>query len=98
MAERNKPHNGRDRDGNRRVRQADVDDMLEEPGGTGFVRDDVRLGGAVADIGSQAGQHAQHLGDIISDNRDDVERATGRVRPVRGNGGTRGSGKRNGRR
>lgn len=96
MAERNKPHNGRDRDGNRRVRQADVDDLLEDPSGSDFVRDDVRLGGAVADVGPQAGQYAQRLGDMIDNNRDDVGRATGK-RSL-GNGGTRGRGKRHGRR
>ncbi len=96
MAERNKPHNGRDRDGNRRVRQADVDELLEDPGGTDFVRDDVRLGGAIADIGPQAGQYAERLGDMIAENREDVSRAIGK--PSLGNGGTRGRGKRHGRR
>ena len=51
MSERNKPHNGRDTDGRFRVRQADVEDLLASPEGTDFVRDDVRLGGAIADTG-----------------------------------------------
>ncbi len=96
MAERNKPHNGRDLDGNRRVREADVDELLEDPGGTDFVRDDIRLGGAIADTGPRAGQQAQHIGDMIDENRNDVGRATGN-RSL-GNGGTRGRGKRPGRR
>ena len=31
MSERHKPHNGRDRDGHFKVRQADLDDLLESP-------------------------------------------------------------------
>jgi hypothetical protein len=80
MSERHKTHNGRDLDGHFRVRQADVDDLLEDPAGPDIVRDDVRLGGAVADIGPQAGLHARHIGEVIEDNRSDVERATGRDR------------------
>jgi hypothetical protein len=80
MAERNKPHNGRDLDGNFRVRQADVDDLLENPDGPDLVRDDVRLGGAIADTGPNAGMHAKEIGDLIADNREDVGRATGRSR------------------
>jgi hypothetical protein len=78
MADRHNPHNGRDVDGRFRVRQADVDDLLENPNGEDLVRDDVRLGGAVADTGGQAGIHAQHIGDLIAENRDDVGRVTGR--------------------
>jgi hypothetical protein len=80
MSERNKTHNGRDVDGNFRVRQADVDDLLEDPAGPEIVRDDVRLGGAVADIGPHAGDAARHIGEMIEDNRSDVNRATGRDR------------------
>ena len=43
MSERHKTHNGRDVDGRFRVRQADVEDLLTEPNGADFVRDDVRL-------------------------------------------------------
>lgn len=78
MSERNKTHNGRDVDGRFRVRQADVDDILEDPNGTDFVRDDVRLGGAVADTGAHAADRAKEIGDLIETNRDDVKRVTGK--------------------
>jgi hypothetical protein len=75
MSERNKPHNGRDLDGHFKVRQADVDDLQTDPNGAEFLRDDVRLGGAVADIGPQAGQHGAHVADLIAENRENVQRA-----------------------
>jgi hypothetical protein len=78
VSDHKKPHNGRDTDGRFRVRQADVDDLLADPNGTDFVRDDVRLGGAVADTGPNAAEPARHIGELISENRDDVDRATGR--------------------
>ncbi len=78
MSERNKTHNGRDVDGRFRVRQADVEEVLEDPNGTDFVRDDVRLGGAVADTGPHAADRAKEIGDLIETNRDDVNRATGK--------------------
>ncbi len=86
MAERNKPHNGRDLDGNYRVRQADVEDLLENPDGSDIVRDDVRLGGAIADTGPSAGMHAKEIGDMISENQDNVGRAIGRSRNNKRNG------------
>lgn len=89
MTERRKTHNGRDVDGRFRVRQADVDDLLEDPAGIDVVRDDVRLGGAVADTGPQAGGHARHIGELIDENQTDVGRATGRQQSSR-----RGRGKR----
>lgn len=78
MSERNKTHNGRDVDGNFKVKQADVDDLRTDPEGTDYIRDDVRLGGAVEDIGPQAGQRGQHIGELVEDNREDVNRVTGR--------------------
>lgn len=78
MAERKKTHNGRDVDGRFRVRQADVDDILEDPSGVELVRDDVRLGGAIADVGPTAGLHAREIGELIEQNRKDVGRVTGR--------------------
>ena len=81
MSERNKPHNGRDTDGRFRVRQADVEELLTDPDGIDFVRDDVRLGGAVADTGPLAADKAREIGDLIATNRDDVDRATGRIDP-----------------
>ena len=79
MSERNKTHNGRDVDGRFRVRQADVDDLLTEPEGTDLVRDDVRLGGAIADTGPHAADKAREIGELIEENREDVDRATGKV-------------------
>jgi hypothetical protein len=80
MTDRHKTHNGRDLDGKFRVRQADVDDVLEDPEGTDIIRDDVRLGGAVADVGPHAGTHAREITEMIDTNRDDISRATGRGR------------------
>jgi hypothetical protein len=91
MSERHKTHNGRDVDGRFRVRQQDVDDLLEDPAGVDAVRDDVRLGGAIADVGPQAGLRAQHISEVIDENREDVEKATGasESRGKRGSGGSR---------
>ena len=80
MSDHRKPHNGRDLDGNFRVRQVDVEEVLEDPHGEDYIRDDVRLGGAVADTGPNAGEPARHIGELIDENRDDVGRATGRTR------------------
>jgi hypothetical protein len=74
MSERNKTHNGRDRDGNFRVKQADVDDTLADPQGEEFVRDDVRLGGAVADTGAHAGERGEQVERLVADNREEVEK------------------------
>jgi hypothetical protein len=58
------------------------------------VRDDVRLGGAVADTGPQAGRHAKVIGELIDENRTDVGRAAG----SRGRGtGSRQQSRRSGR-
>ena len=79
MSERRKPHNGRDRSGHFKVKQADVEDLQTNPDGSDFVRDDVRLGGAVADTGPTAGQLGEHIGELVTSNRDDVDRVTGRA-------------------
>ena len=76
MSDRNKPHNGRDSDGNFRVKRVDVDDTETDPEGADILRDDVRAGGAVADIGAQAGQRAAEIGERIAENRDNVKRLT----------------------
>ena len=76
MADHRKTHNGRDVDGRFRVRQADVEDLLEDPSGQDLVRDDVRLGGAVADVGPQAGLNSRHIGELIEENLEDVTRVT----------------------
>jgi len=82
MSERRKTHNGRDVSGHFKVKQADVDDLETDRDGADFIRDDVRLGGAVADTGATAGQLGEHIGDLVDTNREDVDRATGR-RPAR---------------
>lgn len=75
MSERHKPHNGRDRSGHFRVKQADVEDLRSDPQGEDFVRDDVRLGGAIEDTGPGAGQTGKRIGELVEDNRDDVRQA-----------------------
>ena len=75
MSERNKPHNGRDKSGHFKVKQADVEDLRTEPDCEKFLRDDVRLGGAVEDVGLDAGQRGKHIGDLVEKNREDVEQA-----------------------
>lgn len=78
MSERNKTHNGRDVDGNFKVKQADVEDLRTDPDGPAHLEDDVRLGGAVEDTGPHAGELGAHIGDLVADNRDNVDRVVGR--------------------
>ena len=80
MSERNKPHNGRDTSGHFKVKQADVEELAADPRDN-FVRDDVRLGGAVEDIGPGAGERGEHIGDLVEANREDVERLVDRDTP-----------------
>ena len=75
MSERKKPHNGRDLDGDMRVKRADFDDKLAGPDGPELIRDDVRLGGAVADTGLHAGERAAKISELVEQNREDVSRA-----------------------
>jgi hypothetical protein len=86
MSERNRPHKGRDVDGRYRVRLADVDELLEDPSGVDYIRDDVRLGGAVADTGPDAGKRAERIQHLVEQNRNDVERL---VKPAPRNGSKR---------
>ncbi len=79
MSKRSRPHNGRDLDGHFKVKQADVEDLETDPGGVDFIRDDVRLGGAVADTGAHAGQHAMHIHELVEENRENVDKLTGKV-------------------
>jgi hypothetical protein len=72
MSERNKPHNGRDRSGHFKVKQDDVEELLVQPGGEEFVRDDIRLGGAIEDTGASAGQRGERIGELIEQNREEV--------------------------
>ena len=76
MSVRKEPHNGRDMSGHFKVKREDVDDLRADPQGEEFIQDDVRLGGAVADIGPNAGERGARIGDAIEQNRADVERAT----------------------
>jgi len=80
MSERQKPHNGRDLDGRFKVRQADVDDLLADPDGAAHVQDDVRLGGAVEDVGADAASRAKEIGHQIEENRYEVDHLLGRDR------------------
>lgn len=86
MSERHKPHNGRDLDGKFKVRQADVDDLLADPDGADHVQDDVRLGGAVEDVGADAARHAEEIGREIDLNRFEVDHLVGRDREPRKGG------------
>jgi hypothetical protein len=72
MSERNKPHNGRDQSGHHKVRREDVDDLLENPKGVDYLRDDVRLGGAVEDTGPGAARAAENIEKLIANNEDEV--------------------------
>lgn len=78
MSDRQKPHNGRDLDGQHKVKRVDVDDLRTDPRGEDFMRDDVRLGGAVEDTGAHAGEHAERIADLVNTNRENVSRVTGR--------------------
>ncbi|MEX2154340.1 MAG: hypothetical protein WD825_13455 [Gemmatimonadaceae bacterium] len=73
MSERNKPHNGRDRSGHFKVKREDVDELRSQPDGEDFVRDDVRLAGAVEDTGPGAGERGKRIEQLVEQNRDDIE-------------------------
>lgn len=77
MSERHKTHNGRDRSGHFKVRQGDVEDIRSDPEGEDFVRDDVRLGGAIEDTGPGAGQSGKRISELVENNREDVEQLPG---------------------
>jgi hypothetical protein len=74
MSERHKPHNGRDSSGHFKVKQADVEELRTDPRGEEFVRDDVRLGGAVEDVGRNAGTHGKRIEELVDENRANTER------------------------
>ena len=78
MSERKETHNGRDTSGNFKVKREDVDDLTADPAGADYLRDDVRLGGAVEDTGAQAGERGVHIGDLVEENRENVSRAVER--------------------
>ncbi|HJQ21335.1 MAG TPA: hypothetical protein VJ867_13390 [Gemmatimonadaceae bacterium] len=75
MSERYKPHNGRDKSGHYKVKQTDVEELATEPNGADYIRDDVRLGGAVEDVSAEGAERARHIGELVEQNRDDVEKA-----------------------
>ena len=83
MSHRNKPHNGRDRSGHFKVRQVDVDDLQTDPKGADFVRDDVRLGGAIEDTGALAGQRGVRIAKLVEENRENTARLSGSERQSR---------------
>ena len=72
MSDRNKPHNGRDLSGKFKVKQADVDELQSDPEGEDIIRDDVRLGGAIEDIGPQAGQRGARIEKLVEENRENT--------------------------
>jgi len=74
MADRHKTHNGRDLGGHRKVPREDVDDVLTDTTGVDIIREDVRHGGAVADIGMDAGLKAREISNMIDENRDNVRK------------------------
>ena len=74
MSQRRKPHNGRDLSGHFKVKQADVEDLKTDPDGTDYVRDDVRLGGAIEDTGPNAGQRGTRISDLIEEDRENTIR------------------------
>ena len=49
-----------------------MEDVLEDPQGTDFVQDDVRLGGAVEDTGLHAGESGKEIERMIDLNSYDV--------------------------
>lgn len=69
MSDRRKPHKGRDLSGRFRVKQVDVEELQTEPGGVDFIKDDVRLGGAVADTGPHAGERGVRIGELVKMSR-----------------------------
>ena len=77
MSDRNKPHNGRDKSGHFKVKQADVEELRADPREE-FLKDDVRLGGAVEDTGPDAGRRGERITELVENNRADVERLAGK--------------------
>ena len=75
MSERNKTHNGRDVDGHFKVRTADVEDLVTDPEGETYLRDDIRLGGAVVDTGPNAGLRGAHIAELVQENRENISKS-----------------------
>ena len=73
MSERHKTHNGRDQSGHFKVRQVDAEELRTEPEGEEFLRDDVRLGGAVEDTSLEGVERARRIERLIEENRANVQ-------------------------
>jgi len=69
MSERHKPHNGRDLSGHFKVKQVDLEELSLDPEADRIIRDDVRLGGAVEDVGMNAAEPAKHISELVQENR-----------------------------
>ena len=54
-----------------------MDDLQTDPNGETIIRDDVRLGGAIEDVGADAGRRGEQIETLVESNREDVARATG---------------------
>ena len=74
MSERKKPHNGRDLDGHRKVIADDIDELVIDPAGEDILREEIRLSGAVADTGLEAGLRGVRIHELVEENREDVKR------------------------
>jgi hypothetical protein len=81
MSDRHKTHHGRDRSGHHKVKRVDVEDLQTNPNGRDYLCDDVKLGGAVEDIGTSAGLRGKHIGDLVKENRTDVDRVSEPEKP-----------------
>jgi hypothetical protein len=77
MSDRHKPHFGRDRAGQRKVRREDVEDKVADVHGEEYLRDEVRLGGAVEDVGPAGGQAGREIESLVEGNREDVGKTVG---------------------
>ena len=75
MSDRNQTHNGRDASGNFKVKREDVEELRTDPAGEDYIRDDVRLGGAIEDTGPHAGERGVEIGEAIERNRENVQRS-----------------------
>lgn len=75
MSERHKPHNGRDRSGHYKVKQADVEELRMDPAGEDYIRDDVRLGGAIADTSAEGAERGKRIENLIDENRENVDQS-----------------------
>ncbi len=80
MSERHKTHNGRDQSGHFKVKQVDAEELRADPNGEEFLRDDVRLGGAVEDTSLEGVERAKRIAELVEGNRADVERAAEQLR------------------